>query len=940
MAADVALDAASHAVENSLRGKEGSECQAALLDAFQYYLCVVPATASFWVAEDGNMSWCQGVPADDLLRVHNDQQQAVTGPLQLQLSTILCRGAAYLCWWLCDQGNRLLRLLVSSGTVSSASSRLRCADLGSASDQEEQQLLQQASIVTQCWEVTQDLLQLATHLQPLLLGSHNSSNDPVSQSFITKATTGLSSLIHKQQQQLLGSILAVVNAMPGTPAAACSAQVLHHLNQDCKYQELWLQLASGVINGSLSIGNLPAVQLHSQQIFRQPPPAPQPSSITYDRIGQLVLLLPWLDPDWLERAVLQSQLQLRQPYGAGGGPVPWLQLLQAVRWLSDGRRVLVDQPPQQWTEYYPPHQVAWRACISLRDYLERVGLLGIKGAYMPATLVNLLQLATLNGCACTTGLHNLLLPEPLALRFLSSEGNSQLLSWIVVHGTTPHEKRQMQQELVRLGKRLAALLTSSDAGLPGWCKEAARLMDFAAAADNGSNTSCRPTSCQDSVNSNNSKWWEELRVTEEDVDVDESSYIKSRRSTMYEQVNSTLVGDSLDQALAGTTASTADYPPSAPTLDSTAVCKVGGGCAAETDLLQQQSTATEIFWMLVLLAVNNRPAAAAATGPRGQPSAAVQLQQLLLDTIAQLAGQSRASYGRTAQSRSATALCLLPERLQLCIHKLVARSSVHASVINRHGLQFETVITELLSISAGLRQPWVVLYCSYTGSEAPRWARKLPAVMVDQQWRTQQQPNTATADRSHTMFSIQQLLRPSGTLKRVSTPQHGEPVLATSPVSLEAAAVSDHVSVAASAPKRSGTSDEAGEEADDFSDKSIKQMLDDSVAAEIELIGGQYLNSWVHWRLKCSLARALGRLRRQLGPLERLQKEARECMGADLQQHQGKANAQAATSAICSKYMQWYLDYCCPVLVSKCSADGSLSDLTCWCMQRAGLLSK
>lgn len=148
----------------------------------------------------------------------------------------------------------------------------------------------------------------------------------------------------------------------------------------------------------------------------------------------------------------------------------------------------------------------------------------------------------------------------------------------------------------------------------------------------------------------------------------------------------------------------------------------------------QEATAQRIFWQMLTIAANNRPTAMqqqTAAGvrrghlPRSKLPLPVQIQQVFLDTLARLSTSAE------------TAGCLLPQRLQVTIQKLLAKADASSSEAKKAGskLRFDAVAAELLSAAASPAccMPLMVLYLSYTRSEAPQYARGLKAVMVDQQ---------------------------------------------------------------------------------------------------------------------------------------------------------------------------------------------------------------
>jgi hypothetical protein len=102
---------------------------------------------------------------------------------------------------------------------------------------------------------------------------------------------------------------------------------------------------------------------------------------------------------------------------------------------------------------------------------------------MPTTFCQLAEHAVLSATSISSGLHNLLLPAHMAANSMGGEGMGQLYSWVTQHGSLPLEKREMQWEMLKLAKQLARLLTHAEAGLPQWCRAAAELLHFQAAAE-------------------------------------------------------------------------------------------------------------------------------------------------------------------------------------------------------------------------------------------------------------------------------------------------------------------------------------------------------------------------------------------------------------------------------------------------------------------------
>ncbi|KAF6256596.1 hypothetical protein COO60DRAFT_91598 [Scenedesmus sp. NREL 46B-D3] len=68
----------------------------------------------------------------------------------------------------------------------------------------------------------------------------------------------------------------------------------------------------------------------------------------------------------------------------------------------------------------------------------------------------------------------------MAARSMSGQGLAELFSWVVWHGSSTQEKVELQQELLRLAKQVAALLVREDRGFPAWCKAAASVLGFQA----------------------------------------------------------------------------------------------------------------------------------------------------------------------------------------------------------------------------------------------------------------------------------------------------------------------------------------------------------------------------------------------------------------------------------------------------------------------------
>lgn len=114
---------------------------------------------------------------------------------------------------------------------------------------------------------------------------------------------------------------------------------------------------------------------------------------------QVCLLLPWLEPSWLDRAVAQGKLVLKHPE-AGLKTPPWLQLSMAGSWTMLAVRSNVLSPRSEWSHY--PFQVAMWQCQGLRSYLQLLGLRSTAGGLKPATFLQLCETTAVLACAVAT----------------------------------------------------------------------------------------------------------------------------------------------------------------------------------------------------------------------------------------------------------------------------------------------------------------------------------------------------------------------------------------------------------------------------------------------------------------------------------------------------------------------------------------------------------
>jgi hypothetical protein len=451
----------------------------------------------------------------------------------------------------------------------------------------------------------------------------------------------------------------------------------------------------------------------------------------------------------------------------------------------------------------------------------------------------------------------------------------ELFSWVIWHGSTKQEKVEMQQELLRLAKQLAALLLREERGFPAWCKAAASVLGFQAG----------------------------------------------------------LPADYVDSSFAYTV---------------------------------QEATAQQLFWLLFVIVANNRPSTAAmhGSGGSGRPPLPVQIQDCFLDTLASLASPSRPPAGSRSSSSSSggggggsnnTAFCLLPERLRLCILKLLAKAGARSSSSSQHsrsgqnsrfhGLQFDEVAAELLATAAAsCSLPWAVLYSSQTGSNVPHWARKLKTVMVDEAAAAVQ--GSSGSQGASSLFSFEQLLHTS----EIAGLGIKELMLGSAPNAASHAADGLAATAAVSkGPAAAPAGDEeqqqglrsnalgrqrpraAEAEQDDGEDDAAVAAhgkLDDGDDAEATLAGAGLLQTWVHWRLRCWKARAVAKLGRQLSPLQKLQLEAKAVSsseGAVAGTTGGSSSSSIAgnagrlltsAGAAADEYLQVYLAAVCPVMVS------------------------
>jgi hypothetical protein len=885
------------AVDNALRLSEApSKEQQQLLAACEFYMCVRPSKdqhrAAFKVAERSGMLWClgqtqhaaanhAGSSAADHQPAAGSAGAAFTGStLQLNTSSMLERAAAYWRWWLANQGWQLARLLEQHWVCSSSSSScvlpqsstgIDTTDAGSSSSSSDVGI--GLYLLLQAWDIAHALLQHVNrgrtaaaqqHSHSSVVGGHRSTS-------IAAVTAALADKLLEVQQSALQHVATALLLPSYACGASHTAATLRSLLQQQHRAELVNQLAAAVVQGGIGMGGLAAAasrrhcynsRYHrADAVFRPPPPPPQPEGLTYDRIGQLCLLAPLLDPDWVPRAALQGVVVMRRPAGSHRS-IPWLRLLQAADWLGKSRSSDVFSPPGEWTQYYPACQYAWRCCIGLRDYLESLGVLpdGLSGGLMPHTLCSLLELAVVSACAVTTNLHNLVLPQAMAARSMSGQGMQQMYCWVVWHGSSRQEKVEMQQELLRLAKQIAALLLREDRGFPAWCKAAASVLGFQAGLP--------------------------------------ASYVDERLAYQVQEV-----------------------------------------------------TAQQLFWLLFVIAANNRPAAAAAhrIGSSSRPPLPMQIQDCFLDTVASLAGGGSGSSNNTA-------FCLLPERLRLCVLKLLAKAGARSgsSSIGQHGrsglhsrfhgLQFDEAASELLAASAaGCSLPWAVLYCSTTRSSAPYWARKLKAIQVDDAAAAATAAAAAGAADACSLFSIEQLVQ----MHEAAEPGVQLPGLAAAvakPQSLPAAAAApagdaeqQQQGLGRQRPSAAEAEQEDCDEDAAAGAAPGKLDEDDDVGtAAATLAGAGFLRTWVHWRLLCWKARAVVKLNRQLSQLQRLQLEAKavlasageaaadDCTGVAGSQSGGSSNrdarylaaAGAATDDGNDQYLQLYLTAVCPVMVS------------------------
>jgi hypothetical protein len=236
---------------------------------------------------------------------------------------------------------------------------------------------------------------------------------------------------------------------------------------------------------------------------------------------------------------------------------------------------------------------------------------------------------------------------------------------------------------------------------------------------------------------------------------------------------------------------------------------------------------------------------------------------VFLDTLASLA------------TSAGTAWCLLPQRLQITIQKLLAKGEL---------LQFDAVAAELLSAAASpaCAMPFMVLYLSYTRSEAPQYARGLKAVMVDQQAYQAPGGHRGTCKLGLPLFCIEQLANAA------SRPAAAGPAVAgLQPAAVVASEPLQQQQQAPMGSSRRGAL-QRSDQADDLdadpgagaASRHATGSFDDSSEEDplASLAGASLLRTWVHWRLRCARARASARLHRQLTPLERLQQEAQAAL--------------------------------------------------------------
>jgi hypothetical protein len=887
--------------------------QQQLLAACEFYMCVRPSSSNraqqLKIAERSGMLWCLGLiesPAaaataaaaqptassssSDTVGDGQSGADFSGSTLQLNMPSMLQRAAAYWRWWLADQGAQLASYLeqqwtrlscqnvLSDHSIDASSSGSACAASTSSSSSSSSAPGLNLHLLLQAWEFPQVLLQQVLRSGTAIQHSHSSSSSSTaahSSTSISAATAALTGRLVALQQSALQQIAAALLMPQYTTRqqTAGAAASLRSLLQQPHMAQLVHQLAAAVLEGSTGAGGLAAARKHhvhsrGDAIFRRPPPPPQPECLTYDRTGQICLLAPLLDPYWVPRAALQGSLMLRQPAGPQS-PVPWLRLCD------------VFNPPAAWTQYYPVCQYAWRCCIGVRDYLECLGVLpaGLSGGFMPHTLCALLELAVTSACAVTTGLHNLVLPQAMVAGSMSGQGLAALYSWVVWHDSSRHEKVEMQQELLRLSKQVAALLVHEEKGFPAWCKEAASVLGFQAGLP--------------------------------------ATYVS--QTLAYEV---------------------------------------------------QEATAQQLFWLLFAIAANNRPPLSSSSS--GRPPLSVQIRDCFLDTLASLAGHSKPVSGS-----SNTAFCLLPDRLKLCVLKLLARAGARSGAgsssgqhsrssqySRAHGLQFEEVAAELLATAAtGCSLPWVLLYRSTTGSSAPHWARKLRAIMVDQQAAAAAAQGEYGCQSASSLFCVEQLVQaPAGFQPPAAAASSAVDALPAthavahglSPAAAAAAAPAGDLEqqqqqVSRSAMVGRQRPDASDAEHDDSTEEDAaaapQGRLDDGDDAATFLAGAGFLQGWVHWRLRCWKARAVAKLNRQLSPLQQLQAEARAALRKEATVPQGSAgNAMASSSsssssegvivgggraagkagklstvaaAAADEYLQLYLSAVCPVMVSR-----------------------
>jgi hypothetical protein len=382
--------------------------QQQLLAACEFYVCVRPSKdssrASFKVAERSGMLWCLSLTQPLAATAAAEPSSSSGGTLQLNVSTMLERAAAYWRWWIADQGTQLASLLEQQWADAAyappqSNHNNEAMSTGSSSSSA---VVTGLRMLLQSWDIPQVLLHQVLRRSAATQNSSSNSSIEASHSISSSAATAvLCEKLLAVQQTALQHVAAAL-LMPSYASSELlhnldAAAVLYSLLQQPRMAELVNQLAAAVLQGGAGTGSLAAASKHhgrADAFFRSPPPNPQPEGPTSDRIGQLCLLAPLLDPFWVPRAALQGSLVMRRPAGPQT-PVPWLRRLQAAEWLGKGRSSDVYNPPAGWTQWYPVCQYAWRCCIGLRDYLKCLGVLptGLSGGFMPHTLCALLELA-------------------------------------------------------------------------------------------------------------------------------------------------------------------------------------------------------------------------------------------------------------------------------------------------------------------------------------------------------------------------------------------------------------------------------------------------------------------------------------------------------------------------------------------------------------------